>query len=194
MSNLRVGYKGIVTIAHKRGSRVASKRTIHNAGMPDIAQMFAKAAAGVWEAEGDSPRLLDIGYIVDSSDNYAETEKRSVWQSILNNPVPIGGRQFSFNKDENNWVATLTSTVLYSDLNGAILDKALQNADDEKIQLQIRLCSYPELARKYFAKVDISADDIRKIQDTTSALVTWVMELVLDDTYASTFKGNIKKN
>lgn len=194
MSNIRLGYKGIVTISHKVGSRVTAKRTIHNAGLPDIAQMFAKAAAGVWKAEDDAPRLLDVGYIVESSDNYNVSEKMSVWQSILNNPVPIGGRQFSFNKDENNWIATLTSTVLYSDLNGAILDKVLQNADDQKIQLQIRLCSYPTVGRKYFAKVDISPDDIRKIQESTSALISWIMELLFEDSAASLYKGNIAKH
>lgn len=116
MGKMSFSYKGYATIAHKRGDTVVSKRTIHNSGLPDISKMFAKAVVGVWEASEDAPRLLDIGYIVESSDNYAETEKLSVWESILNNPVSIGGRQYSYNKDEKNWVATLTTTVLYSDL------------------------------------------------------------------------------
>ena len=161
-------YVGKVRIdTMKKGRRIST--SFHNTGLPDMSWMFAKAISGNLTPSTDIPRLLDVGYIIPGTE---------IWTSILNNPVNIGGRQYSFDASENNWVSTLVSTLYYSDFNGGILDEALVRAESEEIALKLRLCSYQTTNRKYFAEVDISPDEIEKIKEMTSAIITWYSEIV----------------
>lgn len=181
-------YRGKVKLAFKSGNTIIKKVT-HNTGLSDMALLFAQAIAAELNQATDVPRVIDIGYIPKLQDG------TGVWTSLLNKPVMIGGRQFSFDSALDNWVATLIATIYYSDLNGGILDAALANSelddgDDNKIDLKLRLCSYESKNRKYFAEVDITADEIRAIKETTAAIITWYTELLYD--YDSNLEtGNI---
>ena len=152
-----------------------------NSGLPDMALMFAKAITGNISQSDDLPRLLDIGYVVDSSDNNHNSYNNGIWMSILNKPVNIGGRQYKYDNELGNWVGILTSTVYYSDLNGGILDDVLSNAAVGNYQLKARLCSYNVKDRKYLAEIDLSVDDITGIRDKTSAIFTWYTELLYNE-------------
>lgn len=186
MSKDTVIYRGRVNLAIKKGKHVLYKST-HNAGLPDMSLMFAKAITGNLEADSDIPRFIDIGYVdntVASADSF--TKSNGVWQSILNEPCNIGGRQYKFDSSLNNWVGILIATVYYSDLiGGENLDSALGGADDGRIQLKVRLCSYNTKDRKYLAEIDISADEIRKLKHSTSAIFTWYTELLYNEEMSS---------
>lgn len=183
-------YKGKVKITYKKGKNIL-KQTTHNRGLSDMSLMFAKAITGNLDYSTDIPRLIDIGYIVPSATTDEYTYANGVWMSILNNPVNIGGRQYEFNQELENWVAVLTSTVYYSDLNGGILDTVLAQAEsytdsgEPYITLKVRLCSYENKDRKYLAEIDISPDEIREIRDSTSAIFSWYTELLYNEENSS---------
>lgn len=170
-------YRGKVEVTLKRNKTIL-KQSTHNTGLSDMALLFAKAITGSISPIDDLPRLLDIGYIVPSADNNQNNYNNGVWMSILNSPVNIGGRQYKYDKDLTNWVGILTSTVYYSDLNGAILDDVIQNVTEGNYVLKARLCSYNKRNRKYLAEINLSLDDIVAIRDKTSAIFTWYTELL----------------
>ena len=172
-----IQYRGRVEVAYKRNSNVIRKRT-HNTGLSDMALLFAKAITGNISQMDDLPRLLDIGYIVPSADNQENSYNNGIWMSILNAPVNIGGRQYRYDYNLENWVGILTSTVYYSDINLAVLNDAIQNGLNEKYILKARLCSYNKANRKYLAEIDLDLDDITEIRDKTSAIFTWYTELL----------------
>lgn len=177
-------YRGRVDITFKKGKQIV-KRATHNRGLSDMALLFAKAVSGSIIPSEDVPRVIDIGYIVPDAMDITHTLSNGVWQSILNEAVPIGGRQYKFDSALNNWVAMLVTTVYYSDINGGnimgkSLDEVLANADMGAIQLKVRLCSYNIKNRKYFAEIDISPDEVREIKDSTSAVFQWYTELLYD--------------
>lgn len=172
-----IQYRGRVEVAYKRNSNVIRKRT-HNTGLSDMALLFAKAITGNISQMDDLPRLLDIGYVVPSADNQENSYNNGIWMSILNAPVNIGGRQYRYDYNLENWVGILTSTVYYSDINLAVLNDAIQNGLNEKYILKARLCSYNKANRKYLAEIDLDLDDITEIRDKTSAIFTWYTELL----------------
>lgn len=172
-----IQYRGRVEVAYKRNSNVIRKR-IHNTGLSDMALLFAKAITGNISQMDDLPRLLDIGYVVPSADNQENSYNNGIWMSILNAPVNIGGRQYRYDYNLENWVGILTSTVYYSDINLAVLNDAIQNGLNEKYILKARLCSYNKANRKYLAEIDLDLDDITEIRDKTSAIFTWYTELL----------------
>lgn len=185
-------YRGKVNIVFKRNNYIL-RQTTHNTGLSDMALLFAKAITGNMDYSTDIPRLIDIGYMVPSATADEYTLSNGVWQSILNEPANIGGRQYKFDDTLENWVGVLTSTVYYSDLNGGILDKVLAEADDGFIKLKVRLCSYVYRDRKYFAEIDITPDEIREIKDSTSAIFTWYTELLYAEEDTSTsMKSDVK--
>lgn len=177
-------YRGKVNISYKKGNKIISKST-HNTGLSDMSLLFAKAISGNLNQTTDIPRLLDIGYIVPGTESAIDKRDSGVWMSLLNNPVNIGGRQFTFDTALDNWVGVLTSTVYFSDINGGVLDNILAKADEGVYQLRIRLCSYEKKDRKYLAQIDITSEDIRHIKDSTSAIITWYSELIYDETSSS---------
>ena len=184
-------YRGRVKITYKKGKNIL-KQTTHNTGLSDMSLMFAKAITGNLNYSSDIPRLIDIGYIVPSATTETYTYSNGVWMSILNQPANIGGRQYKFDEALDNWVAVLTSTIYYSDLNGGILDNVLSQADLEYIQLKVRLCSYNAKDRKYLAEINISPDEIREIRDSTSAIFSWYTELLYNEDFSSdSVVGNI---
>ena len=156
----------------KKGRRIHS--VTHNTGLPDMAWMFSKAITGNLNQSTDVPRSLDLGYIIPGTGG--------IWTSILNKPVHIGGRQYSFDGNELNWVGTLIATIYYSDINGGLLDQVISQAKSGSIQLKLRLCSYQAANRKYFAEVDISPEDVVRIKELTSAIITWYSEIVTEVT------------
>ena len=170
-------YRGKVRIAFKKGKNIL-KTTTHNTGLSDMSLLFVKAITGNLDYSADIPRLIDIGYMVPSATTDDYTYSNGVWMSILNNPVNIGGRQYKFDPELNNWLGILISTIYYSDLNGGILDKVLDQAESGYIDLKVRLCSYDERDRKYFAEIDITPAEIREIRDATSAIFSWYTELL----------------
>lgn len=173
-------YRGKVNIDLKRNNRIL-RHTTHNAGLPDMALLFAKMISGNLTPLDDLPRLLDIGYIPKDTDNGENDYNNGVWMSILNAPVNIGGRQYKYDADLNNWVGVLTSTVYYSDLNGAILDEVIQGVTVGEIELKARLCSYNKKNRKYLAEINLSLDDLTDLRDKTSAIFTWYTELLYNE-------------
>lgn len=173
-------YRGKVDIAFKRNGFI-TKKTTHNTGLSDMALLFAKAITGNMEYSEDIPRLLDIGYMVPSATADEYTLSNGVWMSILNNPANIGGRQYRYDESLENWVGILTTTVYYSDLNGAILNEVLERASEGYINLKVRLCSYKYRNRKYFAEVDITPSEIQEIKDSTSAIFSWYTELLYSE-------------
>lgn len=181
-------YRGKVNIVIKRGDATVQQST-HNAGLPDMALLFAKAITGNLSMDTDVPRLLDIGYVV--PDVGTNTQAGGIWMSILNNPVVIGGRQYEYDSTLDNWTGKLTSTVFYTDLNGGILDDVLANADQGLYQLQARLCSSNAKNRKYFAQINLNADEIRHIRESASAIFTWYTELLYDNA-SSLYAGDIE--
>lgn len=173
-SNL-LTYRGKVKLEIlKKGRLIRSE--IHNTGLPDMSWMFSKAISGNLNSATDIPRLIDLGYIIPNT---------GIWVSILNNPVNIGGRQYSFDSSLQNWIGTLISTIYYSDLNGAIIDDVLAQTTDQEnpIQLKLRLCSYNKINRRYFAEVDISPDEVEQIRELTSVIVTWYSEIIPEESY-----------
>lgn len=170
-------YRGKVEIAIKRKNKIL-KQTEHNTGLSDMALLFAKAVTGNISPIDDLPRLLDIGYVAPRADNNENQYNNGIWMSILNAPVNIGGRQYRFDSDLNNWVGILTSTVYASDLNTPILDGITQNVIDGNYLLKARLCSYNKQNRKYLAEIDLTLDDITDIREKTSAIFTWYTELL----------------
>ena len=177
-------YRGKVNITLKRNNRTL-KNTIHNTGLPDMALLFAKTISGNLSPLDDLPRLLDIGYFTPSEDTSENSYNNGIWMSILNAPVNVGGRQYKYDTDLDNWVGILTSTVYYSDLNGAILDDVIQNVTDGKYELRARLCSYNKRNRKYLAEIILSIDDITDLRDKTSAIFTWYTELLYNENNSS---------
>lgn len=169
-------YRGKVKLETVKKGRVIHSE-IHNTGLPDMCWMFSRAISGNLNSATDVPRLIDLGYIVPGTNG--------VWVSILNNPVNIGGRQYSFDASLQNWIGTLISTIYYSDINGAIIDDVLAQAGDAEnpLQLKLRLCSYNKINRRYFAEVDISADEVEKIRELTSVIVTWYSEIIPEESY-----------
>lgn len=177
-------YRGKVNITLKRNNRTL-KSTIHNTGLPDMALLFAKMISGNLSPLDDLPRLLDIGYFTPNEDTSENSYNNGIWMSILNAPVNVGGRQYRYDTDLDNWVGILTSTVYYSDLNGAILDDVIQNVTDGKYELRARLCSYNKRNRKYLAEIILSLDDITDLRDKTSAIFTWYTELLYNEDNSS---------
>lgn len=191
MNNQVNKYRGKVHIAFKTGNKIVRQST-HNTGLSDMALLFAKAITGNLQASTDVPRVIDVGYVVPSTTNDTITYSNGVWQSILNEPINIGGRQYKFDKSLDNWVGILVATLYYSDLNGGILDNVLDNAEAGQISLKVRLCSYDVVNRKYFAEIDVSPDEIREIKDATSAIFTWYTELIYaEEGNSSTLVGNV---
>lgn len=185
-------YRGKVKIAFKKGKHVI-KQTTHNTGLSDMALLFAKAITGNLEYSKDIPRLIDIGYVVPSATIPSFNYDNGIWMSILTEPANIGGRQYKKDEDLNNWVAVLTSTLYYTDLNGGILDNVLSQADEGLIDLKVRLCSYEYKDRKYFAEIDISPDEIREIRDSTSAIFSWFTELLYaEDNSSNSAVSNVE--
>ncbi len=170
-------YRGKVKIAFKKGKNIL-KQTTHNRGLSDMSLLFAKAVTGNLDYSSDIPRLIDIGYMVPSATTTNYTYSNGVWMSILNSPANIGGRQYKYDTELENWLGVLVTTVYYSDLNGGILDKVLTQAEEGYISLKVRLCSYDPKDRKYFAEIDITPEEIREIRDSTSAIFSWYTELL----------------
>lgn len=170
-------YRGKVKIAFKKGKNIL-KQTTHNRGLSDMSLLFAKAVTGNLDYSSDIPRLIDIGYMVPSATTRDYTYSNGVWMSILNSPANIGGRQYKYDTELENWLGVLVTTVYYSDLNGGILDKVLTQAEEGYISLKVRLCSYDPKDRKYFAEIDITPEEIREIRDSTSAIFSWYTELL----------------
>lgn len=170
-------YRGKVKIAFKKGKNIL-KQTTHNRGLSDMSLLFAKAITGNLDYSSDIPRLIDIGYMVPSATTTNYTYSNGVWMSILNSPANIGGRQYKYDTELENWLGVLVTTVYYSDLNGGILDKVLTQAEEGYISLKVRLCSYDPKDRKYFAEIDITPEEIREIRDSTSAIFSWYTELL----------------
>lgn len=194
MINETSKYRGKVTVAIKKGSKTINKST-HNAGLPDMARLFAKAVTGNLDFAIDTPRILDIGYTVNDTNSKTEpSEDVGVWESILNSPCAIGGRQYKYEPTLKNWVGELTTTVLATDLNGAMLPNVVENADLGNYNLKIRLCSYRNTDRRYFAEIDIDSDFITQLRNSTSAIVTWECELLYnEESSASKLYGEIIK-
>ena len=170
-------YRGKVRISFKKGKHIL-KQTTHNTGLSDMALLFFFFLTGNLDYSSDIPRLVDIGYIVPSATTSEYTYGNGVWMSILNSPANIGGRQYKFDTDLNNWLGVLITTIYYSDLNGGILDNILAQAEEGYISLKVRLCSYDPKDRKYFAEIDITPEEIREIRDSTSAIFSWYTELL----------------
>ena len=169
MNNNTFSYRGIVQLElMKKGRKLHS--IIHNTGLPDMSWMFAKAVTGNLDSSTDVPRLMDLGYEIPGTGG--------MWTSILNKPVNIGGRQYSYDYTLSNWIGTLISTIYYSDLNGGILDDVIDRADRGEINFKLRLCSYPAKQRKYFAEIDITPEEITKIKELTSVIITWHSEII----------------
>lgn len=170
-------YNGRVKLdTMKKNRRIRTE--IHNTGLPDMSWLFAKAVSGNLNSATDVPRLMDLGYVIPGTGG--------IWTSILNKPVNIGGRQYSFDADLQNWVGTLIATIYYSDLNGAILDDVIAqaNSSENPIQLKLRMCSYDSVNRKYFAEVNISPDEVTQIKELTSVIITWYSEIIPEETEA----------
>jgi hypothetical protein len=171
MNNNILSYRGKVKLDTIKKGRIIHSE-IHNTGLPDMCWMFSKAISGNLNSATDVPRLVDLGYVIPGTNG--------IWTSILNSPVNIGGRQFSYDSSLQNWVGTLISTIYYSDLNGAILDDVLAQTEsvDNPIQLKLRLCSFNSSNRKYFAEVDMSPKEREQIRELTSVIVTWYSEII----------------
>lgn len=178
----RLSYKGVVKLdTMKKGRRINT--TTHNTGLPDMSWLFAKAITGNLDSSNDVPRVLDLGYIIPGTGG--------IWTSLLNTPVNIGGRQFSYDSTLQNWVGTLIGTIYYTDLNGPLIDSAVERATDGEIQLKIRMCSYSPKNRKYFAEVNISAEELMQIKELTSVIVTWYSEIIPEENEDSINAGII---
>ena len=171
MSNNTFSYRGTVRLdVMKKGRKLHS--TIHNTGLPDMSWMFSKAVTGNLDSSTDVPRLMDLGYEIPGTDG--------IWTSILNNAVNIGGRQYSYDYTLSNWIGTLVSTIYYSDLNGGILDDVISRAERGEITLKLRLCSYDKVQRKYFAEIEMTPEEVVKIKELTSVIITWHSEIIPD--------------
>ena len=189
-----VKYKGKIDVAFKKGKTTVKKST-HNDGLPDMAYLFAKAVVGSMDYTTDIPRLLDIGYIVPSTESSVNVGDSGVWMSILNNPVAIGGRQYKFDTDLKNWVGILTTTVHANDLNSALLPNVKENVSLGNYALQIRLCSYKKQNRKYFAEVAIGEDFITNLTEATAVIITWYTELLYNEPDTSNIvSGDVEEN
>ena len=176
--------KGKVNIAIKKGKNTI-KKSSHNAGLPGMAMLFAKAITGNLNYSTDIPRLLDIGYIVPTTESPVNAGDSGVWMSILNNPVPIGGRQFKFEPTIPNWVGILTTTVFSQDLNSPLIPEVMENMNNGIYVLKIRLCSFNKKNRNYFAEVEVGTDFLTGLRDSTSAIITWHTELLYNEELAS---------
>lgn len=183
-------YRGKVNIDFKQNGKIIA-HTTHNTGLSDMALLFAKAVTGNINYSTDIPRLLDIGYVVPSATQYDYSYANGVWMSILNSPANIGGRQFRYDKDLENWVGILTSTIYYNDINGGLLDEILNKVDDGQIELKVRLCSYEFKNRRYFAEIDITREELEKIKDSTSAIFSWYTELLYAEEDTTTAESDI---
>lgn len=184
--NSRLSYRGKVQLdTMKKGRRI--RTSVHNTGLPDMSWLFAKAVTGNLDSSTDVPRLLDLGYIIPGT---------GIWTSILNSPVNIGGRQFSYDGALSNWIGTLIGTIYYTDLNGPILDNVIEQASatENPLQLKLRLCSYSPSNRKYFAEVNVTPDDVMQIKELTSIIVTWYSEIIPEENDESVNAGVISNH
>ena len=185
-------YKGNVKVAIKKGNNTI-KRSNHNAGMPDMAMLFAKAITGSLDLATDIPRILDIGYKVVQTQSSSESVDNGLWTSILNSPVPIGGRQYKYDSTLKNWVGILTTTVFATDLNSALLANVQDGVESGRYELRIRLGSYRREDRRYFAEVEIDNEFLNSLKESTSAIITWYTELLYNEENSSSIaSGNIQ--
>ena len=185
-------YKGNVKVAIKKGNNTI-KRSNHNAGMPDMAMLFAKAITGSLDLATDIPRILDIGYKVVQTQSSSESVDNGLWTSILNSPVPIGGRQYKYDSILKNWVGILTTTVFATDLNSALLANVQDGVESGRYELRIRLGSYRREDRRYFAEVEIDNEFLNSLKESTSAIITWYTELLYNEENSSSItSGNIQ--
>ena len=185
-------YKGNVKVAIKKGNNTI-KRSSHNAGMPDMAMLFAKAITGSLDLATDIPRILDIGYKVVQTQSSSESVDNGLWTSILNSPVPIGGRQYKYDSTLKNWVGILTTTVFATDLNSALLANVQDGVESGRYELRIRLGSYRREDRRYFAEVEIDNEFLNSLKESTSAIITWYTELLYNEENSSSItSGNIQ--
>lgn len=178
-------YKGKVKVAIKKGNSTI-KRSNHNAGMPDMAMLFAKAITGSLDLATDVPRILDIGYKVVQTQSSSESVDNGLWTSILNSPVPIGGRQYKYDSTLKNWVGILTTTVFATDLNSALLSNVQDGVESGRYELRIRLGSYRREDRRFFAEVEIDNEFLDSLKESTSAIITWYTELLYNEENSST--------
>ena len=185
-------YRGKVKIAIKKGDSIINKST-HNAGLPDMAMLFAKAITGSLDLSKDIPRILDIGYKVVSTQSASEAADNGLWNSILNSPAHIGGRQYKYDSTLKNWVGILTTTVFATDLNGAVLNNVKENVDLGNYELKIRLGSYQKNDRHWFAEIDIDNEFIDTLLDSTSAIITWYTELLYNEGIPTVTSGPIQE-
>ncbi len=189
-----VAYKGKVNISIKKGKTIVRKSN-HNDGLPDMAYLFSKAITGNMNYSTDIPRLLDIGYIVPSTESAVNAGDSGVWMSILTNPVAIGGRQYKYDDTLSNWVGILTTTVYANDLNVTLLPEVINNLNTGVYELKIRLCSFERRNRRYFAEVTVDEEFLVGLRDSTSAIITWYSELLYNETESSnTITGTIEEN
>lgn len=190
MPKENVEYRGKVNIIVKRGNASIRKST-HNAGLSDMAMLFAKAVTGNLNYDTDIPRVLDIGYIVPATESAVSSGDSGVWTSILTNPVPIGGRQFKFDNELKNWIGILTTTVYANQLNSPLLANVITNVSNGTYQLKVRLCSANIADKKYFAEINVDENFLIQLRDSTSAIITWYTELLYDTTTNSVTDGNV---
>ena len=187
-------YKGKLNIALKKG-KVTIKKTTHNSGLPDMALLFAKAITGTMDYTTDIPRLIDVGYVVPSTESPVNAGDSGVWMSILNNPVPVGGRQYKYDETLENWVGVLTTTIYSDDLNSALLPNVIENLNNGTYELKIRMCSYKIQNRRYFAEVDVDTEFLTGLTESTSAIITWYTELLYnEDDTSETISGDVEPN
>ncbi len=187
-------YRGQVNIAIKKNKHTI-KKSVHNAGMPDMAMLFAKAITGNMNYNTDIPRFIDIGYVVPGTESPVNAGDSGVWMSILNNPVAIGGRQFKYENTLSNWVGILTTTVFSQDLNSPLLPNVIDNVVSGNYVLKIRLCSLNDLNRRYFAEITIDEEFLTDLRDSTSAIITWYSELLYNEDFsASRLAGIVEPN
>ena len=185
-------YKGNVKVAIKKGNNTI-KRSNHTAGMADMVMLFAKAISGSLDLATDIPRILDIGYKVVQTQSSSESVDNGLWTSILNSPVPIGGRQYKYDSTLKNWVGILTTTVFATDLNSALLANVQDGVESGRYELRIRLGSYRREDRRYFAEVEIDNEFLNSLKESTSAIITWYTELLYNEENSSSItSGNIQ--
>ena len=108
-------YRGKVKISFKKGKNIL-KQTTHNKGLSDMALLFAKAVTGNLDYSKDIPRLIDIGYVVPSATEDSMTLDNGIWMSILNSPANIGGHQYEYSQDLQNWVIPAARSQAISEL------------------------------------------------------------------------------
>ena len=154
IENTSIGYSGEVTISVLHGDKY-TKRTLHNAGLPNIFRILSNALVGRNSA-GDVLTYLDLRYLVTGSG----------YKTCLVSLLPLSGRYVDKN-DSGQWVVKATAAIPYSSL---IRPASKISTTNFRLYLVSR-------NKEDLASLSVDKGDLESMTPGTQAFVDWTLKI-----------------